>query len=81
MAHKNHRLNVIRLAVAKALFFLGGVAIVAGSWLALESWQLASGLIGGIILFALADLVAPIPDERHRTIAQPPNRPANLGHR
>jgi hypothetical protein len=76
MARKNQRLNVIRLAVAKALFFLGGVAIVAGSWAAFESWQFASGLIGGIILFALADLVAPIPDEHHR---RPPNRP-NLGH-
>ena len=62
------RLNVIRLAVANALFMAGVVALVAGSWLASEWWVLASCLMGGIVLFALAELVAPFPDpsKRHR---------------
>ena len=66
MAHE--RLTTIRLAIANALFVAGVVALVAGSWLASEWWVLASCLIGGIVLFALAELVAPFPDlsKRHR---------------
>lgn len=72
MARKNQRLNVIRLAVGNALFIGGVAALVGGSWLASEWWWLASCLIGGIILFALADLIAPFPDPLKRSRAAPP---------
>lgn len=53
----------IRRAVGNALFIAGVVALVAGSWLASEWWVLASCLIGGVALFALAELIAPFPGE------------------
>jgi hypothetical protein len=62
MPRGKRRLNVIRRAAGNALFVAGAVAIVGGSWLASEWWLLASCLMGGIILFALAELVAPFPD-------------------
>lgn len=58
--------RVIRLAVGNALFIGGAAMIVAGSWLASEWWQLASCLIGGIVLFALAELIAPFRDRHAR---------------
>ena len=61
MARQNQRLNSIRLAVGNALFIAGVALLVSGSWLASEWWLLASCLIGGIILFALAELIAPFP--------------------
>jgi hypothetical protein len=61
-ARGNQRLHSIRRAVGNALFVGGGAMIVAGSWLASEWWVLASCLMGGIILFALAELIAPFPD-------------------
>lgn len=66
MARENQRLKAIRLAVGNALFLGGGAVIVAGAWLASEWWLLASCLIGGIMLFALADLIAPFPDRSRR---------------
>ena len=54
--------RTIRLAIANALFVAGVVALVAGPWLASQWWVLASCLIGGIVLFALAELIAPFPD-------------------
>jgi hypothetical protein len=61
MARKNQRLDSIRRAVGNVLFIAGVAVLVSGSWLASESWLLASCLIGGIILFALAELIAPFP--------------------
>lgn len=66
MTRESQRLNVIRLAVGNALFIGGVAAIVAGSWLASEWWSLASCLMGGIMLFALAELIAPFPDPLKR---------------
>jgi len=62
MAHKSKHLTAIRLAVANVLFVAGVVSLVGGSWLAVEWWQLASALIGGIVLFVVAELIAPFPD-------------------
>ncbi|MGZ5583817.1 MAG: hypothetical protein ACXWF2_12010 [Usitatibacter sp.] len=65
-----------RLVVANVLFDLGVVVLVAGSWLASAWWLLASCLIGGIVLFALAELIAPFPGpvKRHRPGAFVPRR-------
>ena len=49
----------LRLAAGNALFGGALAAIVAGSWLASDSRMLTLGIVGGIVLFALADLVAP----------------------
>jgi hypothetical protein len=48
-----------RLAAGNALFGGGLAAIVFGAWLAIDARMLTLGIIGGIVLFALADLVAP----------------------
>ena len=65
---ENERLDAIRRATGNALFIAGVAVLVAGSWLASAWWLLATCLIGGIVLFALAELIAPFPDEskRHR---------------
>jgi hypothetical protein len=56
------RLAVIRRATGNALFVAGVAVLVAGSWLASAWWLLATCLIGGVVLFALAELIAPFPD-------------------
>ena len=48
-----------RLAAGNALFGGGLAAIVFGAWLAIDAKMLTLGIVGGIVLFALADLVAP----------------------
>jgi VIT1/CCC1 family predicted Fe2+/Mn2+ transporter len=66
MARENQRLNAIRLTIGNALFIGGAAVIVAGSWLASEWRMLASCLIGGVMAFALAELIAPLPDGSKR---------------
>ena len=53
------RRRSLRLAAGNALFGGALAAIVTGSWLATDSRMLTLGIVGGIVLFALADLVAP----------------------
>jgi hypothetical protein len=49
----------LRLAAGNALFGGALIAIVLGAWLAVDSKMLTLGIVGGIVLFALADFVAP----------------------
>ena len=49
----------LRLAAGNALFAGALAAIVFGAWLAVDARMLTLGIVGGIVLFALADLVAP----------------------
>jgi hypothetical protein len=74
MARKRQRLNVTRLAAAKALFAVGVVALVAGAWLAFEWWLLASCTFIGIALFALSDVVASLPERTRRRSVVPLTR-------
>jgi hypothetical protein len=53
------RRHGLRLAAGNALFGGALAAIVTGAWLATDSRMLTLGIVGGIVLFALADLVAP----------------------
>jgi hypothetical protein len=57
---------VTRRRAGIALFMAGVALLVAGPWLATDSWVLAACLGGGIVLFALADLVAPFPGAGRR---------------
>jgi hypothetical protein len=57
----DQRLDRARRTTGNVLFLAGVAAIVAGSWLASRWWLLAACLIGGIVLFALAELIAPFP--------------------
>ena len=52
-----------RRTIGIALFAGGVVLLVAGGWVASESSLFPWCLGGGIALFALADLIAPFPDE------------------
>ncbi len=64
MLHRleKERLHVIRRTAGNALFIAGVAVLVAGSWLASAWWLLATCLVGGVVLFALAELIAPFPD-------------------
>ena len=53
------RMRGLRLAAGNAFFGGGLTAIVAGAWLAVDPRMLTLGIIGGIVMFAIADLVAP----------------------
>lgn len=53
------RLYRARLAAGNALFAGGLAAIVTGAWLAVDPRMLSFGIIGGLVMFALADLIAP----------------------
>jgi len=67
MGREKHRLDAIRRAIGNALFMVGVVVLISGSWLASEAWLLASCLVGPVILFALAELIAPFSSEPRRS--------------
>jgi hypothetical protein len=54
--------RALRFLVGQAAFAAGVVALAAGPWLARDATTLASCLIGGIICFAIADLILPFPE-------------------
>lgn len=56
---RKDRLYRVRLAAGNALFAGALAAIVTGAWLAVDPRMLSFGIIGGLVMFALADLVAP----------------------
>lgn len=58
----DHRV-LTRRGIGIALFAGGVVLLVAGGWVASQSSLFAWCLGGGIGLFALADLIAPFPDD------------------
>ncbi len=58
--------HAIRVGAGNVLFVAALVAIVAGAWHYVDGQFLFRGIIGGIVLFALADLVAPLPQGRKR---------------
>jgi hypothetical protein len=65
MAHVNRPEKVSRSPrrkIGTALFAAGVALLIAGPWLARSPVALASCLAGGIVLFALADVIAPLPD-------------------
>ena len=54
--------RALRVAIGQAIFAAGVLVLAAGPWLAREADALAACLIGGIVCFALADLVLPFPE-------------------
>lgn len=48
-----------RVAAGNAFFGAALAAIVAGAWLARDAAMLTLGIVGGVVMFALADFVTP----------------------
>jgi len=56
---ERERILALRRAAGNAFFTCALIAIVGGAWLAVDPRLLTTGMIGGLVLFMLADLVAP----------------------
>jgi hypothetical protein len=62
MARAVKRKRSTRRTIGNILFAVGAALLIAGPWFAKETLLLASCLAGGIVLFALAEAIAPFPE-------------------